>query len=156
MNVLGRLWLANWIESYPVIQLIKLRRILYGTWQYLSLMTARLPWLPVDFLFPKKMHQAVSGTSAATCKLMEPHSFARSIGNHLFLSFLVYFLLRVSFLKLIWILCRYSWHGSATPAANKTWVTCVNMTSRFSIACRVTFIYHLFSVSLKLAVFNGS
>ena len=42
-------------------------------WQHLSRIKARLLWLAENAISPIKTHQAASGTSAATYKLMEPH-----------------------------------------------------------------------------------
>ena len=42
-------------------------------WQHLSQIKARLFWLVENVFFPMKTQQAISGTSAATCQLMEPH-----------------------------------------------------------------------------------
>ena len=42
-------------------------------WQPLSRKKARLFWIVENVFFLMKTQQAISGTSAATCKLMEPH-----------------------------------------------------------------------------------
>ena len=42
-------------------------------WQHLSQIKARLFWIVENVFFLMKTQQALSGTSAATCKLMEPH-----------------------------------------------------------------------------------
>ena len=44
-------------------------------WQHLSQIKARLLWLVENVFFLMKTQQAISGTSAATCQLMEPHCF---------------------------------------------------------------------------------
>ena len=69
---------------------IRCKRVI--RWQHLSQIKARLFWIVENVFFLMKTQQAISETSAATCKLMEPHwlnSTCRAIfidigGHHLF------------------------------------------------------------------------
>ena len=50
---------------------IRCKRVI--RWQHLSQIKARLFWIVENVFFLMKTQQAISGTSAATCKLMESH-----------------------------------------------------------------------------------
>ena len=68
----------NWLRRVvfcwrPELGSIRNKQIIW--WQHLSRIKARLFWQDENVSSPIKMQQATSGTSAATYKMMEPHSY---------------------------------------------------------------------------------